>query len=93
MNTGGERILEKANMLEIKINKKLSNLHLSFKTYLEFIILVFFITGSGLFVVCFIGGYNPLLIVAYQSPFFYWMLGFAILLFRIWEGKTPTKFK
>jgi len=77
------KIIDRAQALQDKIDKKISDLpELSASTYLQFIGVVFIVTGIGLFMYCRLKNINPFETQILSSPIFYLIQGFVLLCFR-----------
>ena len=86
MNVRIKRIVERARILQENIDSRIDKIPVvSFSTYLKFCSIVFFVSGLGLFMYCFMSGVHPLSTQVLSSPFFYLIMGFVCILFHIME--------
>jgi len=85
-------IINRAWALQHRIEKRIATLpSLSIATYFQFVAMVCFIMGIGMFVYCFLFDVNILIVVIYHNPLFYLCLGFTAFMFFLLEKFIPTK--
>jgi len=85
-------LTDRAWALQHRIENRIATLpSLSITTYLQFIAMVCFITGMGMFVYCILCDVNILVVSVYTNPLFYLALGFTTFMFFLLEKFIPTK--
>ena len=86
-------IINRAWTLQHRIEKRIVRFHSpSLATYCQFVAMVCFIMGMGMFVYCILCNVNILTVVILNNPLFYLALGFASFMFFLLEKFIPTKF-
>ena len=84
-------IIKRAWALQHCIEKRIALLpSLSLTTHLQFISLVLFLTGIGMFLYCIIANKNIFFVILLNNPLFYLCLGFTVFCFYLWEKFNPS---